>query len=106
MNVGSSRWKRESALEKPADSERAFGATARDITGSGTFIEVIARLTVPSVKVSPDLHSTPKSATISPADASFTSSISSECMRTSRGTLSFLPVDVFTSELPFAILPW
>lgn len=30
------------------------GCTAKDITGSGTFIEVIVYLTDPSVKVSPD----------------------------------------------------
>ena len=106
LNVGSSRWNRDSALLKLALSARLLGATARLITGSGTFIDVIATLTSPDVNVSPDLQSTPKSATISPALASATSSMSSLCIRTSRGTLSFFPVDVFTMLAPLAIVPW
>jgi hypothetical protein len=60
------------------------------MTGSGTCIEVIdqARWS-PSVNVSPDAQSTPKSATMSPAEASVMSSISSECMRTRRPTFTF-----------------
>jgi hypothetical protein len=40
--------------------------------------------------VSPEAHSTPNSATMSPADASWMSSSSSECMRTRRGTCGFV----------------
>jgi hypothetical protein len=40
------------------------------MTGSGTLMEVMARLTLPSVKVSPLAHSMPNSATMSPADCS------------------------------------
>ena len=43
------------------------GCTANDITGSGTFMEVIVYLTDPSVNVSPDAQSTPNTATICPA---------------------------------------
>jgi hypothetical protein len=39
------------------------------MTGDGTNIDVIARLTVPSVNVSPELQSTPKIAQMSPAPA-------------------------------------
>jgi hypothetical protein len=59
------------------------------MTASGTWIEVIDISTVPSVKVSPELQSTPNSATMSPAPASSMSSISFECIRTSRPTLTF-----------------
>jgi hypothetical protein len=61
---------------------------------------------LPSVKESPVAQSTPKSATISPALATDTSSISSECMRTSRGTLIFLPLLMCTTTSPFLITPW
>lgn len=66
------------------------------------------KLLVPSVNVSPDAQSTPNIAQISPGPISWISyrthqhtaatrserrtSISFECMRTSRGTLTFLPV--------------
>lgn len=43
-------------------------------------------LTLPSVKVSPEAHSTPNMATISPALACEMSSRSLACMRTKRGT--------------------
>ena len=43
-------------------------------------------LTLPSVKVSPVEHSMPNRATMSPAPASWMSSMSLLCMRTSRGT--------------------
>ena len=106
LNVGSSRWNRESALLKLALSARDLGDTARLITGSGTRMEVIATFVPGSANVSPLVQSTPKSATISPAFASTTSSSSSECMRTKRGTFSFFPVLVLTITPPFAIVPW
>ena len=53
------------------------------MTGSGTRIEVIAMEAAPSVKVSPLAHSTPNSATMSPAVACGMSSSSSAWMRTS-----------------------
>lgn len=68
------------------------GATASFITGSGTWREVMARRTVPSVKVSPDEHSTPKSATMSPADALSTSSSSLECILRARQAATSLQV--------------
>lgn len=101
---------------------------ANEMTGSGTCIEVYANVTIintmnrsglhtidklvdPSVKVSPEEHSTPKVAQISPGpiegmswvhilayrkrivkqDKQITS-ISLLCMRTNRGTLTFFPV--------------
>lgn len=45
-------------------------------------------LTVPFVKVSPEAHSTPNMATMSPAVACEMSSKSLACMRTKRGTYS------------------
>ena len=44
LKVGSSFENRLSALEKPALWSRALGATASDITGSGTDMDVIASL--------------------------------------------------------------
>ena len=52
----------------------------------------IEKLDVPSVKVSPDEHSTPNMAQISPAPMLSTSSISSLCILTNLGTLTFFPV--------------
>ena len=49
-------------------------------------LEFRAHLTLPSVNVSPDAHSTPNMATMSPAAASEMSSSSLLCIRTSRGT--------------------
>ena len=45
-----------------------------------------ADLTEPSVKVSPDEHSMPNMATMSPAEANGMSLMSLACMRTRRGT--------------------
>jgi hypothetical protein len=87
--VGSSRVNRLSALEKLACPVRSFGATARSITASGTCIEVMVTDSRPSVKVSPEAHSTPNSATMSPALASPTSIISLLCIRTMRGIFTF-----------------
>lgn len=67
--MGSSFVNRFSALLKFPLCSLALGATANDMTGSGTDIEVIASLVVPLVKVSPEAHSTPNMATISPAPA-------------------------------------
>ena len=64
--VGSSFVKRLRALEKFASAVRSLGATARLITASGTCIDVMVTLMSPLVNVSPEAHSTPKSATMSP----------------------------------------
>lgn len=93
---------------------------------------------VPSVNVSPDEHSTPNIAQISPAPISSTScrvhkqeirrrlyqgkskrirvqrsgsgalrtSMSLLCMRTRRGTLTFLPVRALKMRLPLFKVPW
>jgi hypothetical protein len=72
--------------------ECAEGAEmASDITGSGTNMDVMASVAPASVNVSMLAQSAPNMATTSPAAADSTSSMSSECMRTSRGTRSFLP---------------
>jgi len=64
-------------------------------------------MTLPSVNVSPEAHSTPNSATMSPACASVISFISFECMRTRRGILTFFwPAEQFTMNSPLLILPW
>ena len=77
------------------------------MTASGTCIDVIVMLTLPSVNVSPDEQSTPNSATMSPACASVMSFISFECMRTRRGTLTFFWfAEQLTMKSPLAILPW
>lgn len=79
------------ALLKAGAMSRPFGDTASDTTGSGTYILVILNFALPSVKVSPEEQSTPNTAITSPADADSTSSNSSECNRTRRGTLVFSP---------------
>ncbi len=53
-NVGSSFWKRPSDLEKFVSSARFLGCTASERTASGTYIDVIDRRRVPSVKVAPE----------------------------------------------------
>ncbi len=68
-------------------------------------IDVIARLTVPSVNVSPELQSMPNTAQMSPAPASVMSSLSSACMRTSRPTFTRLPLRELTMKSSFATLP-
>ena len=57
--VGSSLVKRFSALEKLASAARSFGATASEMTAAGTCIDVSVTFILPSVKVSPELASTP-----------------------------------------------
>ena len=94
------------ALEKPALIALVAGLTARDMTGCGTNMDVSARFgPAGSANESIDAHSTPKSATTSPALASGTSCISSECMRTMRGTLTILPVRRLSSGVPRLIVP-
>ena len=66
-------------------------ATANEMTGLGTYIDAIANREdsprfSPLTKESMDAHSTPKMATTSPADAASISSMSSACIRTTRGT--------------------
>ena len=68
------------------------GLIESEITGSGMCIDVMATLMLPSVNVSPEAQSTPKSATMSPAFVSSMSCISSECIRMRRPTFTFLPV--------------
>ena len=75
-----------------------LGAIASDITAAGTNIEDIAAFRVPSVNESIDAQSTPKSAATSPARTELTSSISFECIRTSRGTLTALSKDWLSSD--------
>ncbi len=103
--VGSSLEKRLSALEKLATPSRALGLTASDITAAGTCIEVIVYITSPVVKVSPEAHSTPKSATISPATAVSISCISEACIRTMRGILTFLSLLTLTIKSPLFTRP-
>ena len=50
---------------------------------------VMPKLSAPSVKVWPVLHSTPKVARISPAPAASMSSMLFACMRTRRGIFTF-----------------
>ena len=59
-----------------------------------------------AVNVSPEAHSIPNSATMSPAPEVSMSSIEPACMRTRRPTLCFLLVRLFTIEVPLAIVPW
>ena len=58
-----------------------------------------------SVNVSPLEHSTPNIAQISPAPILSTSSISSECILTNLGTLTFFPVRTFVTVPPFLSIP-
>jgi hypothetical protein len=84
-----------------------LGATASEMTASGTCIEVIVYSTSPSVNVSPEAQSTPNMAMMSPAVASVMSCISSECMRTSRGTLTFFRfAEQLTMKSPLRTCPW
>ena len=76
------------------------------MTGAGTWIEVSATWKPPVVKVSPEWQSSPKMATMSPGPASWTSSISSACRRTSRPTFVVLPVRVLVIIVSRVSLPW
>ena len=104
--VGSSRTKRFSALPRLASIFCSAGAMESEITGSGTCIALIATSVVPSVKVSPEAHSIPKSATMSPEPACSMSSIWFECMRTRRPTLCRFLVRELTMVVPFWRVPW
>lgn len=81
-------WKRLMALLNDSRSFCFSGLMASEMTGSGTNMDVSEYLTEPSVNESPDAQSMPKSAQISPACTSSTSTISSACIRTSRGTFN------------------
>lgn len=70
-----------------------------------TWMDVMASRVLPSVNVSPDAHSTPNMAMMSPAPASGMSCSSSECMRTRRGTLIFLPLATLTMLSPLRSTP-
>src|ERR1044071_8238269 len=104
-NVGSSLVNRLSALDMLISEPEYLGRIATEITVDGTNIEVIARLTVPSVNVSPELQSTPKIAQMSPALPSVISSLSSECIRSRRPILTFLPLRVLTTKSSLEIDP-
>ena len=105
--VGSSLVKRFSALEKLVCAALSCGSTASEMTASGTCMDVIVTLMRPSVKVSPEAHSTPNRATMSPASAEGMSSISSACIRTRRGTFTFRRrAEQFTMRSPLLTLPW
>src|SRR6266540_2224764 len=67
--VGSSRVKRRSAFPMLVSLFESTGLMESEITGSGTCIEVMLSLTLPSVNVSPELHSMPNIATMSPVPA-------------------------------------
>ena len=103
--VGSSLVKRPSAFEKLGEL-RALGTSASETTGSGTNIDVSDWRTVPSVKVVPDAQSTPNMATMSPACASSTSSMSDECMRTSLCTRTLEPSFIEKIVSPRLSRPW
>ena len=103
--VGSSLVNRPSALPKFL-SFFVFGFSESDTTGSGTNIDVIDWRTLPSVKVVPLRQSTPNMATMSPACAERTSSISLECMRTSLGTRTLEPSTIEWIVSPTSRLPW
>ena len=67
-NVGSSLMNRFKAFEKESRLFLSCGLTARLITGSGTWMDSMVYSGAPSeVNVSPDEHSIPKNAQISPA---------------------------------------
>src|SRR5262245_29761593 len=98
LNVGSSLVNRLSDLDMLISAAECLERIATEITGLGTNIDVIATLIEPSVNVSPELQSTPKIAQMSPAPASVISSLSSECIRTNRPTLTFLPLRELTTK--------
>mmetsp|Transcript_11814 Transcript_11814/g.41383 ORF Transcript_11814/g.41383 Transcript_11814/m.41383 type:complete len:272 (-) Transcript_11814:698-1513(-) len=104
-NVGSSLVKRLSALANASCCCVVLGFTEYEMTGSGTNIEVIASMG-PSVKVSPLWQSTPNMATISPAPTESMSSISSACMRTSRGVFMRCRRSTLVITLPRCSVPW
>ena len=104
--VGSSRTKRPSALLMLSCDLLSTGLTDSEITGAGTCIELIATSIDSSVNVSPEAQSMPNIATMSPANASSSSSISAACMRPSRPTLWRRFVRLFTMLLPRPIRPW
>src|ERR1051325_2283266 len=106
LNVGSSLVNRLSALDMLISAPESLGLIATEITVAGTNIDVIARVTVQLVNVSPELQSTPKIAQMSPAPALVISSLSSECIRTRRPTLTFLPLRVLTTKSSLLIWPW
>eukprot|EP00160_Parvularia_atlantis_P014149 Unigene3345_Nuclearia_a/m.10272 Unigene3345_Nuclearia_a/g.10272 ORF Unigene3345_Nuclearia_a/g.10272 Unigene3345_Nuclearia_a/m.10272 type:complete len:325 (-) Unigene3345_Nuclearia_a:120-1094(-) len=105
-NVGSSFWNRLSALEKLVLESLTLGWIASEMTGSGTYMDVIEYSSLPSVNVSPEEQSTPNIAPISPDLISFTSSISFACRRTRRGTLIFLLFLTLKIVSPRVIVPW
>ena len=75
---------KSSNLETPNDTENHCAVFVTDTKG----LLRLSHLTLPSVKVSPEAHSTPNMATMSPALAEEMSSSSLACMRTSRGTFT------------------
>ena len=99
-------WKRLRALLNWVPTSLLTGVMARDMTGSATCMELRATFCLPQVKVSPEAHSTPNIATISPAGACVMSSSSFECILTNLGTLSFLPLLMLYMKSPFFSLPW
>ncbi len=104
--VGSSRVKRRSAFPMLASLFESTGLMEREITGSGTCIEVMLSLTLPSVNVSPVLQSMPNMATMSPDPAASMSSISSECMRTRRPIRWSFLVRMLVMNMSRESLPW
>ncbi len=62
MNVGSSLEKRFRALDMAICALLSFGTIASEMTGLGTYIEVMVILIPGDTNVSPDEHSIPKRA--------------------------------------------
>ncbi|KIL56545.1 hypothetical protein M378DRAFT_172627, partial [Amanita muscaria Koide BX008] len=54
-----------------------------------------------SINMSPDAYPTPKMAQISPGQTSYLNSVSLLCLRTSLGTLTFLPLRALRMIAPF-----
>ena len=72
---------------------------------AATYMLSMERDVPPLVKVSPEAQSRPNRAQISPASTLSTSSILSECMRTSLGTLTFFWSLVLKIKSPLDSLP-
>ena len=104
--VGSSLVNRDSALDMLSWALESTGWTESEITGSGTYIEVMLILGPSPTKVSPVWQSIPKRPTMSPAVATSMSSILSACILTTRPILIFLRVRVWRTVSPLESEPW
>ena len=75
---------------------------ASEMTGSGTNMDVMVRLTPGATKVSPEAQSIPNRAPMKPAEMASMSSIWSACMRHSTTDLDFLP----GPDIDDGVSPW